>query len=155
MIDGKILLYFVWGITICSLFLFIPRGKVRLAWVAFLFEQVLTWPLGLVVADRGLISYPVNFLENATRVSFTYEYLFLPAICAYFLVYFPNDNRFSIRATYYIAFCTVLTLLELLVLHYTNLVRYIHWNASFTWLAIFITFYVTRKFCLWFFGSLS
>lgn len=151
MLDGRQFLYFVWIATIISLFFLIPKDKVRLALVAFLFKQVLTWPMGLFVADMGWIQYPIGFFENATKASFTYEYFFYPVICAYFNIYFPDGKSLLRRATYYIIFCSALTLAELLALHYSNLIRFIHWNAYWTWLMLFITFYVTRKFCLWFF----
>lgn len=151
LLDGRQFLYFVWIATTISLFFLIPKDKVRLALVAFLFKQVITWPIGLFVVDMGWIQYPIRLLQNANQTSFTYEYFFYPVICAYFNVYFPNGKGLVQRATYYIIFCSVLTLAELLALHYSNLVRYIHWNAYWTWITLFITFYVTRKFCLWFF----
>lgn len=153
MFNGDTLLYIIWVFTISSVILFIPKNRIHMAWQAFLFGQVLTWPLGLFIADLGWVQYPVNFFENATQASFTYEYLFLPVICAYFVVYFPSKRRLSTRLAYYAGFCTVLTLLELIILHYTNLIRYIHWNAFFTWITIWTILYTTRKFCVWFFRS--
>lgn len=151
--DDKTILYFTWGITIISLFFYIPKDKLHLAWVAFMFKQILTWPLGLYVADMGWIQYPIRFFENANQTSFTYEFFFIPIICAYFNIYFPEDKSPMVKSAYYILFCSVLTLSELLILHHTNLIVYIYWNAYFTWISLFITFYLTRKFCQWFFNS--
>lgn len=72
--DGKGLLYFVWFATLISIVFFIPKAKVRVAIVAVLFKQVITWPLGLFVADMGWIQYPIRFFENANQTSFTFEY---------------------------------------------------------------------------------
>ncbi len=149
--EGKTVLYGIWVVTILCLLLFIPRSKARLAWVAFLFKQAITWPLGLYVVDVGWIQYPVRLLENANYTSVTFEYLFYPAICSFFNVYFPEGRSLSIRALFYAAFCSALTLVELWVLHHTEFIRYIHWNAFLTWGSLFITFYLSRKFCLWFF----
>lgn len=149
-IDDKSILYFVWAITILSLPFCIPKRKVRLALLVFFFKQTLTWPLGLLVANMGLIQYPIRFLENASQTSFTFEYLFHPIMCAYFMVYFPSSKSLMIRASYYILFCSTLMLAELVILHSTQLIRYIHWNAYLTWISLFITTYITRKFCLWF-----
>lgn len=150
-IDGKNILYFVWFITTLSLCFFIPKSKIRLALQAFLFSQALTWPLGLLVVDRGLIQYPILFFENANKTSFTFEYFFYPIVCAYFIVYFPNTKNLAIRAMYYIIFCSILTATELFLLHNTELIRYIHWYAYWTWISLFVIFHVTRKLCLWFF----
>lgn len=150
-IDDKTILYFVWIVTTISLFLFIPKSKIRLALQAFLFKQVLTWPLGLFVVEKGWIQYPIRLFSNANQASFTFEYFFYPIVCAYFNVYFPTNKNLLIRAMYYILFCSSLTLAELFILHQTRLIRYIHWNAYLTWISLFITFYITRKLCLWFF----
>lgn len=91
-IDGKNLLYFVWFVTILSLFFFIPKNKIRLAWVAFLFKQVLTWPLGLFVVNMGWIQYPIRFFENANYASFTFEFFIYPVMCIYLNVYFPSEK---------------------------------------------------------------
>ena len=149
--DGKSILNFIWIATILSLFLFIPKGKVRLALVAYLFFQTMSWPLGLFVADMGWIQYPIRFFEKATQASFTFEYFFCPVMCAYFIIYYPEGKRLSVRAAYCILICLALTLVELLILQYTQLVRYVHWNAYTTWVTLLITYLTTRKFCLWFF----
>lgn len=142
MFDGKVLLYFIWFIMILSLFFFIPKGKIHLALLAFLFKQLLTWPLGLYVVNMGWIQYPVRFFENANYASFTFEYFAYPLLCTYFNIYFPVGKSLFIRVMYYTFFCTLMTLFELLVLHYTDLIRYIHWNAYLTWITLFITFFL-------------
>lgn len=151
LIDGRHILYFVWIVTTLSLFLLIPKSKVRLALVAFLFNQVITWPVGLFVAEMGWVEYPIRFFEKANKASFTFEYFFYPVMCVYFNVYFPDGKPLLVRAAYYTLFCSILTLAELLILQHTNLIRYIHWNAYLSWVTLCITFYITRKFCLWFF----
>lgn len=152
-VDGKTILYFTWALTIASLFVLIPKAKVRLALVAFFFKQVITWPLGLYVVHMGWIQYPIHFFENSNQTSFTFEYFFFPVMCAYFTIYYPDKKSLSTQAAYYVSFCSVITLAELYLLHNTNLIRYIHWNAYVTWISLFVTFYITRKFCLWFFQS--
>jgi hypothetical protein len=41
-----------------GILLFIPKNKIRLAVVAFLFKQEITFLLGLMVVELGLIEYP-------------------------------------------------------------------------------------------------
>ena len=145
------ILYFTWIATVISLVLLIPKDKIRLATVAFLFKLFLTWPLGLIVVNEGWIEYPVNFFANATKVSFTFEYIFYPAICAIFNVHFPENRPIYVRAFYYILYCTAITAAESLLEHHTGLIRYIHWNEAFTWITLFVTFYLNRQFVRWFF----
>lgn len=145
------ILYFTWIATLISLVLLIPKAKLRLASVAYLFKLFLTWPLGLYVANKGWIEYPVRFFANATKVSFAFEFLFYPAICAIFNVHFPEDKPAYVRALYYILYCTAITAAESLLRHNTDLIRYIHWNEAITWVTLFSTFYINRQFCRWFF----
>ncbi|MDR7865616.1 MAG: CBO0543 family protein [Sporomusaceae bacterium] len=147
----KLILYGVWIATVVSLFFLIPREKVRLALVAFLFKQFITWPVGLYVVDRGWIMYPVRFFENANQTSFTFEYFFFPVLCAYFNVYFPEGSKALVRAAYYMLFCSALTVAEVMLERYTDLIIYISWDWYLTWFSMFVLFYITRKFCLWFF----
>lgn len=151
MVDGKSILYLIWIGTMVSLFFFIPKSKVRLALVAFLFQQALTWPLGLIVVDMGWIQYPIRFFQNANYASFTFEWFFYPVVSVYFNIYFPEGKSLLAQAAYYILVCSTLTIMELLILHYTHLIIYIYWNAYLTWITLFSTMYMNRKFCLWFF----
>ncbi len=153
--DGKGLLYLAWAVPLVSLFFYIPKDKIHLALLAFLFKEFLAWPLGLYVVDIGLIQYPIRFFENASYTSFTFEFFLFPILCSYFNVYFPEDKSFFIKMMYYFLFCTGISLLELWILHNTNLIRYIHWNVYLTWISILISFYISRRFCLWFFKSYS
>ena len=94
--DGKGLLYLVWIVTLVSLFFYIPKDKIHLALLAFLFKEFLTWPLGLYVVDAGWIQSPIRFFENASYTSFTFEFFLFPILCSYFNVYFPEDKSFFI-----------------------------------------------------------
>ncbi len=134
----KAILYFTWIATAISLVLLIPKDKIRLAIVAFLFKEFLTWPMGLYVA-------------NTTKASFTFEFFFYPAICAIFNTHFPEDKPAYVRAFYYILYCTVITAAESLLERYTDLIEYIHWNEAYTWITLIVTFYISRQFIRWFF----
>lgn len=140
-----------WIITIVILVKFVPRNKVRVAHVAFLFKQVITWITGLLTVEFGLLEYPVRLFTYATKTSFTYEYFVYPSICAIFNANYPeNKNAFG-QFMYYFYYCTTLTVIEVILEKYTFLIKYIHWNWFITWITLFITFYMTRKYCVWFF----
>jgi hypothetical protein len=139
-----------WIITIGLLIKFIPRNKIREAYIAFTFKQILTWILGLTVAELRLIEYPVRLFPYANKASFTFEYFVYPSICAIFNVNFPeNKSNFS-KSMYYFYYCTAITILEVLVEKHTNIIKYIHWTWHVTWITLFITFFITRRFYLWY-----
>jgi hypothetical protein len=144
----------VWVITIGLIFI-IPRDKKRLAIVAFLFKQFITWFTGLVVVEYKLLSYPIRLFAEVNRASFTYEYFVYPLICGIFNVFYPNDRSKLYKFGYYFAYCTVLTIPEIFIEKYTNLIVYLQWSWYWTWITLFITFMMSRGFCVWFFKGLS
>ncbi len=139
-----------WIIAIGLLVKFIPKNKIREAFVAFLFTQNLTWVLGLTVAELKLIEYPVRLFPYASRVSFTFEYFLYPSICAIFNVHYPQKKNAFGQFMYYFYYCTTLTVAEVFIEKYTNTLKYIHWTWYITWITLFLTFYATRKYYVWF-----
>ncbi|WP_231507700.1 CBO0543 family protein [Bacillus sp. UNC41MFS5] len=65
----------VYAVATCILF-FIPKNKIRLAVVAFLFKQVITFLIGLLVVEFGLIEYPVRSFASVNRTSLLIFVLF-------------------------------------------------------------------------------
>jgi hypothetical protein len=52
---------------------------------------------------------------------------------------------------YYVFYCSAITITEVVIERYTYIIHYIHWHWSFTWISLYLTFFTTRKFYLWFF----
>lgn len=144
----------VWILSFLLLFL-IPRNKRRLALIAYLFKQFITSLLGLVTVELGLLEYPVRELASVNRTSFTYEYMAYPVVCALFNVFYPTKAKRLSKMLYYAAFCTALTLPEILLERYTDLVRYHYWRWWITWLTLLMTFFATRSFCVLFFKGIT
>lgn len=140
-----------WIVCIALLIKFIPRNKIREAQVAFMFKHVITWLTGLAVVEAGLIEYPVRLFPHASRTNFTFEYFTYPAFCAVFNLHYPENKSGFSQFMYYFYYCTGLTIAEVMLERYTNILKYIHWTWYITWISFFVTFYLTRKYCLWFF----
>jgi hypothetical protein len=145
------ILILVW-ITTFSLFFFVPRQKFRLAQVAILFKQMITWLLGLVVVELGLIEYPVRLFAAVNRSSFTFEFWAYPVVCGLFNARYPEKRSLLFKLFYYSSYCTVMTVVEVLIEKNTDLIKYIHWSWFWTWITLFVTFYMSRTFCKWFFS---
>jgi hypothetical protein len=142
----------VWVIMIIALLLFVPRNKMREAWVAYLFKLFLTWGLGLFVVQMRWIEYPKRFIfPYAHRSNFTFEYFVYPSICVLFLLYYPKKKNYITILGYFAAYCSIMTLLEVLIEHYTHLIHYIKWKWYWTWISLFLTFALSRIFYVWFF----
>lgn len=139
-----------WLVTIILLVRYIPKEKFREAQIAFYFKQLITWVLGLLVAQWKLIEYPVRLFPYANRTSFTFEYFVYPSICAIFNIHYPHDKSKFKQFMYYFYYCTIMSLIEVIVEQNTNILHYIHWEWYITWCTLFITFYMTRKYYVWY-----
>ncbi|MFD1040659.1 CBO0543 family protein [Virgibacillus byunsanensis] len=148
------ILIFAWILTACLLFI-IPKDRKRIAIVAFLFKQAITLLFGLAVVEYNLISYPIRFFSDVNRASFTFEYFAYPTICGIFVSFYPYYRTRLYKLGYYASFCTVLTIPELLLEKYTDVIEYLHWSWYWTWITLFITLMLSRRFCVWFFNGLS
>lgn len=140
-----------WLITIALLLIFVPKEKIRHATIIFLSKQFVTWILGLIVVQLKLIEYPVRSFEYATRSSFDFEYFIYPSFCVIFNLHYPSKKGFFSQFMYYVYYCSTLTIIEVIVERYTNIIKYLNWTWYITWISFFITFYISRKFYHWFF----
>ncbi len=141
----------VWIMTF-SLFFFIPRKKFRLAQAAILIKQAITWLIGLVVVELGWIEYPVRCFSSVNRSSFTFEFLTYPVVCGLFNARYPENRSLLFKLFYYSSYCTILTVVEVLIEKNTGLIKYIHWSWYWTWITLLVTFFMSRTFCKWFFS---
>jgi len=148
-----IILIVAWLITIIGLIISVPKIKIREAMVIFLFKQVITWIIGLLVAELGLIIYPVRSFAIATQSSFDFEYFIYPSLCVIFNLHYPVAKRFIRQLMHYVTYCSAMTIVEVFIERYTAIIDYIHWYWYVTWITLFITFFASRKFYLWFFKN--
>ncbi len=146
-----LILIAAWIITTIILVCYIPKEKIREAQLVFLFILLITWLIGLLVVEFGLIEYPVEFFQHATQTSFTFEYFIFPALCAVFNINYPENKSIFKQVMHYVNFCSVMTLIEVICERFTNIITYLHWTWYLTWITLFITFYLSRQYYRWFF----
>lgn len=146
-----IILVLGWLITIALLILFIPKDKIRHAIVILLFKQFITWILGLTAVELKLLEYPIRSFPYAIRSSFDFEYFIFPAVCVIFNLHYPKEKNVFAQFMHYVYYCSCLTIIEIILENTTNVINYLHWAWYITWISLCLTFYVSRKFYLWFF----
>lgn len=150
--DKKILM-FCWGLGITLLIKLIPVNKLRHGVVAFLFKQVVTWLFGLIVVEKGLISYPVREFRKAYKGSFSFEYFLYPTLCAIFNLYYPEGRSRALKFLYLNFHAGIITIVEVLFEKYTNLIKYKKWAWYWSYLTLGCTYYLSRIFYRWFFKN--
>ncbi len=149
-IEYSIILVF-WVLTAGMLAAFVPKNRRKEAIVIFLFKQILTWFLGILSVEMALIEYPVRIFYKAIATSFTFEYFVYPAICVVFVLHYPVNRGFTKRFLHYFYYCTAITLIEVVLEKYTNLIHYLHWSGVVTWISLAVSFFISCLFYRWFF----
>jgi hypothetical protein len=144
------ILYSYYAVAFISL-RFIPRDKWREASIIFLSQQFVTWFFGLLVVELHLIEYPVRELAEVNKTSFLFEFLAFPIITIFFCIFFPQSAVAWKKIMYTSAFCSVLTILEIIFEQYTLLISYIKWDWYVTWLSVYASLTLSYYFYKWYF----
>lgn len=138
-------------ISALLLILTVSKDKLREATAIFFFKQTMTWSFGLLVAEWGLIEYPVRELVRASASSFSFEYFIYPSVCVVFNLKYPE--MMVRKILWILGFPTILTITEVVIERKTELINYVHWTWYWSWIAFFITFMISRAYYHWFFNK--
>lgn len=144
------ILYAIYACTFIAI-AFIPKNKLKQASIIFTYQQCVTWFLGLLVVELHLLEYPVRELANVHETSFLFEFLVFPVISIFFCLYYPLISNAWRKFLYTSAFCTGITMLEVIFEKYTLLITYIKWEWYFTWFSVYSTLILSWFFYKWFF----
>ncbi len=137
-------------IALASLF-FVPKANRLQAQFIFLFIQFPIWLLGLVAVELRLLAYPVHELSRANNTSFVFEYLILPIFCIHFNVRYPRYATKLGQTFYYVGASLALTIVEVIVEKYTDILEYTGWKWYITFLTVLLILWLSRITTLWFF----
>ncbi|WP_368658711.1 CBO0543 family protein [Metabacillus halosaccharovorans] len=145
-----------WIVTTVLLIKFVPRKRIREAIVSFLFKQVITWLYGLLVVEKDLITYPTRlFFKKTIKSSFTFEYFVYPGLCALFNLYYPENKPKIIKVLYYSFHTSIITIFEIIAVKYTNLIKYNKWSWYWSFITIYMSYFLSRIFQRWFFRIIT
>jgi hypothetical protein len=143
-----------WIIVSLLLLKLTPKNKIRETLVVFLFKQVLTWIFGLLVVQKGLISYPFRFFfKKANKANFSFEYFIYPGLCALFSLYYPKNKSYLLKTLHYFISTSVIVIFEIIAVKYTKLIKYKKWTWYWSFITIWITDFLTQSFHNWFFKT--
>lgn len=143
-------------ITIALLLIFVNKKNVRKAFYVVLVVQLATWSIGLmIIANLGLVEYPVRLFPKAADNSFLHGFIIYPSIYAIYYVQYPKHAKFIWRSLYTILIAGIPALIEFLENKYTNLIHYIAWNSYYTYALSLLLFILMKKYLDWFFENIA
>jgi hypothetical protein len=146
----RIVLATAWLVTIAAIILFMPREKLRMAWVAYLFFQAEQWLLTLGLVYLHAVEYPVREFPKATTTNFTLEYFVYPVIAAFYCCYYPDTRKQVVRFMYGLLFSGLLTSISCLLAKYTELIKYKNLDWNWLWLIFMTEMLICNAYTRWF-----
>ncbi|WP_409348083.1 CBO0543 family protein [Paenibacillus gyeongsangnamensis] len=114
-----------------------------------------SWTLGALVVQGGLIEYPIGFLKMAYRASYTFEFFVFPSVSAIFNVHFHKEKPWFIKTIYILSFPTIITIIEVMLEKYTQLIKYLNWTWYWSFISFTITLLISYGYYLWFFRKIK
>lgn len=156
----RLIIEIIWvaiGFVVLSYLLIriVPRNRLREAFIAFLFNQMITWSIGTLLFQSGRVVSPVRPFPNATHAYFWDGFVFYPAIAV--LYYFSTTSTSRHRSVLITTamFSLVLILWEFVEINWTDARRYVDWNYAYMFFLAAAAFFLTRWFTLFFFRSIE
>lgn len=151
MLMEHLILIGMWLFGFVGFLLFIPREDWRKGFLAFLMFQAIIWLCDMPSFRYGLLSAPVRELPKATDLPLTIDYFFYPVLFSVFYVNKRVNVRLWSKITYFFVWVSVITLFDIMIERYTDLLEYniLTWYGMWTY--IVFLFYMSQVCCNWFF----
>ncbi|ALX50557.1 hypothetical protein AOX59_06410 [Lentibacillus amyloliquefaciens] len=130
----KIILWFLLILGI-ALFIFSLRKQPIKDWLlSFLLTSYSALILGTIVVEFKLIKYLV--LSNHVNAGYLYELLLFPVIGVYF---YQTSYRSNLPGIIFqcALYTSGLTIVEVIIEEYTNIVEFVNWHWTYTLLSVF------------------
>ncbi|WP_010096259.1 CBO0543 family protein [Ornithinibacillus scapharcae] len=151
MLTDYVILAAMWLFGIAGFFLLIPRNNRRKGILSFMVFQGIIWLCDMPSFKYDLLSAPVRVLPKATDLTITINYLFYPVL---FSIYYVNrrvNSSIPYRIIYYLFWVSSITLFDVILERYTNLLEYGRITWSGMWIYIGFIFFVSVLICNWFY----
>lgn len=133
--------FILWGFFLIGIVLlvFSFRKPFIKDWIlTFFLSAYLSMFIGVLVIEEKMLEYPIRLLSDYFTSSILYEYLLFPVVCIYFYqtTYHSGFMRIVLKC---LLFTSALTIIEVILEKYTDLIEYHTW----TWLHTYIsTFFI-------------
>lgn len=127
-----------------ALFIFSLRKQPIKDWIlSFLLTAYFAIFIGTIVADLKLVQYPVNLFGSYFSSSLLFEFVLFPVVTIYF--YQTSHRSRMLGITFQcVVYTGGLTIVEALFQRYTDLVEYVHWSWTHTFLSVFCFLFAVR-----------
>lgn len=150
------ILAMIWVVSIITLFLAVPKSRIREFVAVFLFFQALTWIFSITLTEFGALSTEVRLFKDATKISFTSEFAFYPTLAVVFHRFFPEKSGKLRVILHYFIFVGIILLYMYLLDKFTGIMNVeIPEQLIRTFFNFIFEFWLLRQYILWLMGTIS
>ncbi|WP_313800380.1 CBO0543 family protein [Cytobacillus sp.] len=141
----------MWIFGLIGFILFIPRKDRRKGFLALMMFQAIIWLCDMPSFQYGLLSAPFREFPKATDLALTINYFFYPALFSIYYINKKEKGTIWTSFTYFFLWVTLITLFDIMIERYTDLLKYglLTWYGM--WIYIALLFYVSQICCNWFY----
>lgn len=150
MSSDYIIIALIWIVGILLFVFLTPKQSRRRLIFATLAFQTIIWFNALIHVQFNFISFPIRDFPKATDILFATEYFLYPLLCGFFLIHQPKKNVYQ-KYGYLSLFISALVAIDLILVHFTHLITYIHYSWIFKWLIFLGIFMIVNGLNDWFF----
>lgn len=145
----------MWLFGFVGFILFIPRKRRRMGILACMMFQSIIWLCDMPSFQYGLLSAPVRLFPKSTDLTLTINYIFYPVLFSIYYVHRRVNGSIWSRMTYFFVWVTAVTIFDIAIERYTDLLEYelLIWYGM--WIYIIFLFYASQVCCNWFFKDKS
>lgn len=147
----RVILIIVWIVCLIIIPIKIPKHRTREAVLLFLFTQMITWIMSLLLVECQAIENPVREFPAASGSNFTNNYLFFPLLSTLFALYYPSQKSGVIRFFYHLRVVLFLAIYLMLISSYTEILKYVHFNIVLHVVLLWLVLNAVRRYAEWFF----
>ena len=133
----RIILWALFLIGVVLLFLNLRKPLIKDWLLIFLLNAYFSMFIGVLVVEEKMLEYPVRFLSDYFMSSLLYEYLLFPVVCIYFYQT-TYHSRYPIIALQCALYTTAITVIEVFLERFTNLIEYHTWSWVHTFISTFL-----------------
>ncbi|WP_462412805.1 CBO0543 family protein [Neobacillus sp. Marseille-QA0830] len=141
----------MWLFGLLGFILFIPRKDRRKGILALLMFQAIIWTCDMPAFTYGLLSAPVRLFPKASNLTITINYFFYPVLFSIYYVHKKAAGSLWYRFVYFLVWVTIITLYDIALERYTDLIEYGRLTWYGMWIYIALLFYVSQVCCNWFY----
>jgi hypothetical protein len=139
----RIILWALLIIGMVLLFFSLRKPLIKDTLLVFLLKAYFSTFFGVIIVKENLIEYPVRFLGQYFETSILFEYFLYPIDCVYFYLTSYRSSLLGIIVQCAL-YTSALTILEVLCVKYTNLIKYHTWTWMYSFITLFLLSFSVR-----------